>query len=276
LGGCKKKISDSAFLLLSKLLSFFNDKQVVLRGNGAIAEEELNVNVSQDICNGSGSVSLNLTPGWMPRANLDKNFTHNVTPADLASQASNVASDWEVSVSKDVTILDQAMKVVADLPLNKKAARVAVTTNVDKLGDVTLNLVQRGNTNHLRDKQAVNSNVCSVAFALPLKEVIDNDSISADVSYDILSNDAKVRAYYNNGDVNVKLQTVYNTKSNSANSMAVLTYTTDDIKASVSADPDMNGEIRVSKDRYSVRCPYNKSGVNTDDIQLRVDWSQDL
>ena len=58
--------------------------------------------------------------------------------------------------------------------------------------------------------------------------------------------------------------------------MAVLTYTTDDIKASVSADPDMNGEIRVSKDRYSVRCPYNKSGVNTDDIQLRVDWSQDL
>ena len=55
-----------------------------------------------------------------------------------------------------------------------------------------------------------------------------------------------------------------------------MTYTTDDIKASVSADPDMNGEIRVSKDRYSVRCPYNKSGVNTDDIQLRVDWSQDL
>jgi hypothetical protein len=168
------------------------------------------------------------------------------------------------------------MKVVADLPLNKKAARVAVTTNVDKLGDVTLNLVQRGNTNHLRDNQAVNSNVCSVAFALPLKEVIDNDSISADVSYDVLSNDAKVRAYYNNGDVNVKLQSVYNTKSNSANSMAVLTYTTDDIKASVSADPDMNGELRVSKDRYSVRCPYNKSGVNTDDIQLRVDWSQDL
>merc|ERR1739841_291273 len=220
------------------------------RGNGAIAEEELNVNVSQDICNGSGRVSLNLTPGWMPRANLDKNFDNNCSPADLASQASNVASDWEVSVSKDVTILDQAMKVVADLPLNKKAARVAVTTNVDKLGDVTLNLVQRGNTNHLRDNQAVNSNV--------------------------LSNDAKVRAYYNNGDVNVKLQSVYNTKSNSANSMAVLTYTTDDIKASVSADPDMNGEIRVSKDRYSVRCPYNKSGVNTDDIQLRVDWSQDL
>merc|ERR1712097_132525 len=114
-----------------------------------------------------------------------------------------------------------------------KAARVAVTTNVDKIGDVTLNLVQRGNTNHLRDNQAVNSNVCSVAFAL--KEVIDNDSISADVSYDVLSNDAKVRAYYNNGDVNVKLQSVYNTKSNSANSMAVLTYTTDDIKASVSA-----------------------------------------
>lgn len=250
--------------------------RVVLRGNGAIAEEELNINVSQDICNGSGRVSLNLTPGWMPRANLDKNFDNNCSPADLASQASNVASDWEVSVSKDVTILDQAMKVVADLPLNKKAARVAVTTNVDKLGDVTLNLVQRGNTNHLRDNQAVNSNVCSVAFALPLKEVIDNDSISADVSYDVLSNDAKVRAYYNNGDVNVKLQSVYNTKSNSANSMAVLTYTTDDIKASVSADPDMTGELRVSKDRYSVRCPYNKSGVNTDDIQLRVDWSQDL
>ena len=72
----------------------------------------------------------------MPRANLDKNFDNNCSPADLASQASNVASDWEVSVSKDVTILDQAMKVVADLPLNKKAARVAVTTNVDKLGDV--------------------------------------------------------------------------------------------------------------------------------------------
>ena len=156
--------------------------------------------------------------------NLDKNFTHNCSPADLASQASNVASDWDVSVSKDVTIMDQAMKVVADLPLNKKAARVAVTTNVDKIGlDVTLNLVQRGNTNHLRDGQAVNSNVCSVAFALPLKEVIDNDSISADVSYDVLSNDAKVRAYYNNGDVNVKLQSVYNTKSNSANPMAVLT-----------------------------------------------------
>ena len=58
-----------------------------------------------------------------------------------------------MSVSKDVTIMDQAMKVVADLPLNKKAARVAVTTNVDKIGDVTLNLVQRGNTNHLRDGQ---------------------------------------------------------------------------------------------------------------------------
>ena len=89
----------------------------------------MNVNVSQDICNGTGSVSLNMKPGWAPRANLDKNFTHNCSPADLASQASNVASDWDVSVSKDVTIMDQAMKVVADLPLNKKAARVAVTTS---------------------------------------------------------------------------------------------------------------------------------------------------
>ena len=92
-----------------------------------------------------------------------------------------------------------------------------MTTNVDKIGDVTLNLVQRGNHEPLEESgQAVNSGVCSVAFALPLKEVIDNDSISADVSYDVLSNDAKVRAYYNNGDVNVKLQSVYNTKSNSA------------------------------------------------------------
>ena len=77
----------------------------------------------------------------MPRANLDQELPRNCWRSGVAS---NVASDWEVSVSKDVTILDQAMKVVADLPLNKKAARVAVTTNVDKLGGVTLNLVQRG------------------------------------------------------------------------------------------------------------------------------------
>jgi hypothetical protein len=217
-----------------------------------------------------------LKPGWRPSATLDKNFSHNFSPADLAAQASNVADDWDVSVQKDVTVMDQAMSISADLPLNRKAARVAITTNVDKIGDVTLNLVQKGNKNHNGDGSATNANVASVAFALPLKEVIDNDNLSANVSYDLLSNDARVRAYYQQGDVGVKLQTTYNTKSNSANTHAVLTYSTDDIKASISADPDMSGEIRVSKDRYSVRAPYDKSGVNTDNIQLRVDWSQDL
>ena len=202
---------------------------------------------------------------------------HNVKPGDLAADASNVAEDWDVSVTKDVTILDRAMKIVADLPFNNKAARVAVTTDVDKLGDVTFSLVQKGNTNHLRDNKATGADVASIAFALPLKDVIDNDDVTADVTYDVLSNDAKVRAYYNNGDMNLKLQTIYNTKSNDATSMAVATYTTDDIKISASADKDMNGEIRVSKDRYSLRCPYSKDGgIDQDNAQIRVDWSQDL
>ena len=196
--------------------------------------------------------------------------------ADLAANASNLASDWDVSVTKDVTILDRAMKIVADLPFNRKPARVAVTTNVDKVGDVTLNLVQKGNTNHLEENEATAADVASVEFALPLKDVIDNDDISADVSYDLLSNDARVRAYYNSGDVNLKLQTVYNTKSNDAKSEATVTYTTDDITVEASSDPDMSGELKVSKDRYTLVAPFDKSGVNTDNVQLRVDWSQDL
>jgi hypothetical protein len=219
--------------------------RIVVSGNGSAAEDSFKISATAPICGGSGSVSLCAKPNYKPSISSKNGVSHNVTAEDLVGLS------------------------------NMENYSLRVSTTHDKLGDVTVTLAQKGAK---VDGDNQGADRASVKVNLPLKDLINNDDVTASVEYDVPSKDATINLGYTSGDVKVGLKTKVNTGSNKATHKATVNYSgIEGVGVAVEVDQDVAGKLSVTKDRYELRVPFSKDGgVNADDVQLRMTWSQDL
>ena len=137
-------------------------------------------------------------------------------------------------------------------------------------------LKRAGNARTAGDTQGADR--ASVKLNLPMKDLISNDDVTASVEYDVPSQVATVNLGYTSGDVNVGLKSNVNLDSQSATHKATVNYSgIEGVGVSVEVDQDVAGKLSVTKDKYELRVPFSKDGgVNPDDVQLHMKWSQDL
>jgi len=150
-----------------------------------------------------------------------------------------------------------------------------ISTNVDKVGDVTVTLARKGAKVGCDEATADRA---SVKVQLPLKDLISNDDVTASVEYDVPSQNATLNLGYTNGDVKVGVKSKFNVKSNANSHKATLNYSgVEGVGIQVECNQDVAGSLSVTKDKYELRVPFSKDGgVNADDVQLRMTWSQAL
>merc|ERR1712159_671718 len=227
--------------------------RIVVGGNGSCAEDSFKISASAPICNGSGSVSLSAKPNYRPSVSSKNGVSHNIGPADMVGLTN--MSDYDISVNKSATLAGQDCDVT--------------------LGDVTVTLAQAGAK---VDSDAETADRASVKLNLPLKDMINNDDVTASVEYDVPSQNATVNLGYTSGDVNVGLKSNVNVNTQKATHKATVNYSgIEGVGVAVEVDQDVAGKLSVTKDIYELRVPFSKDGgVNADDVQLRMTWSQDL
>merc|ERR1712057_111658 len=230
--------------------------RIVVGGNGSCAEDSFKISASAPICNGSGSVSLSAKPNYRPSVSSKNGVSHNIDPADMVGLTN--MSDYDISVNKSATLAGQDCDVTLGMHnvKSRQAGSLRISTNHDTVGDVTVTLAQAGAK---VDDDAETADRASVKLNLPLKDMINNDDVTASVEYDVPSQNATV-----------------NTQK--ATHKATVIYSgIEGVGVAVEVDQDVAGKLSVTKDRYELRVPFSKDGgVNADDVQLRMTWSQDL
>jgi len=213
---------------------------------------------------------------FCPRSVSSKNgVSHNIDPADMVGLTN--MSDYDISVNKSATLAGQDCDVTLGMHnvKSRQAGSLRISTNHDTLGDVTVTLAQAGAK---VDSDAETADRASVKLNLPLKDMINNDDVTASVEYDVPSQNATVNLGYTSGDVNVGLKSNVNVNTQKATHKATVNYSgIEGVGVAVEVDQDVAGKLSVTKDRYELRVPFSKDGgVNADDVQLRMTWSQDL
>merc|ERR1711959_574449 len=235
--------------------------RIVVGGNGSCAEDSFKISASAPICNGSGSVSLSAKPNYRPSVSSKNGVSHNIDPADMVGLTN--MSDYDISVNKSATLAGQDCDVTLGMHnvKSRQAGSLRISTNHDTVDD-----------------DAETADRASVKLNLPLKDMINNDDVTASVEYDVPSQNATVNLGYTSGDVNVGLKSNVNVNTQKATHKATVSYSgIEGVGAADEDDQDVAGKLSVTKDRYELRVPFSKDGgVNADDVQLRMTWSQDL
>ena len=149
---------------------------------------------------------------------------------------------------------------------------LTATTNVDKVGDVTVTLAQQGHKGANPDDGGLSADMCRVAVDLPVSDI--NKDLSASVDYDINGKGANVRAGYKNGDIAVSLRTAVDTDSKKMAHTVNASYSgIEGVGIGLEVNDSGSGKLNVTKDKYELEVPVSKSGVNKDDIKLTMKWS---
>merc|ERR1711981_1087884 len=226
--------------------------RIVVGGNGSCAEDSFKISASAPICNGSGSVSLSAKPNYRPSVSSKNGVSHNIDPADMVGLTN--MSDYDISVNKSATLAGQDCDVTLGMHnvKSRQAGSLRISTNHDTVGDVTATLAQAGAK---VDDDAETADRASVKLNLPLKDMINNDDVTASVEYDVPSQNATVNLGYTSGDINVGLKATVNYSG------------IEGVGVAVEVDQDVAGKLSVTKDRYELRVPFSKDGgVNADDV----------
>jgi len=199
--------------------------------------------------------------------------SHNID-ADSLVGLSNI-SDYDVTVNKSAELAGQDCDVSLGIQNIKsgQAGSLRISTNHDKVGDVTVTLAQAGSK---VDGDTQGADRASVK--VNLTDVLKVNDVTASVEYDVPSQNATVNLGYTNGDVNLGVKSVVNVNSQKATHKATVNYSgIEGVGVKAEVDQDVNGKLSVTKDKYELRVPFSKDGgVNPDDVQLRMTWSQDL
>lgn len=260
-------------------ISMRTSGRVVINGDGSAREDKFSLRASMPICNNSGRVTLHVHPSFRPDLSVDKNgLSHNMAIGNIADLA--VVDNVDVEVQKDnVNILGRDCNVNAHWNnVNRNpTGKVSITTNVDKIGDVTLLLGKRGDNSVLPEEEPLGSDTVKVSAALPIADMIGNKDVSAQLDYDLANDEAKLHLGYKSGDIGARVESSFNVRnSNMAHKLALSYSGIDGITISGDINDQVSGKACINKDNYELRVPVNKGGVNVNDVSIRMTWSQDL
>lgn len=248
--------------------------RVVVGGNGSVNEDKFSLSVRAPFA-GDGSVTLNAKPNYRPSVSSKNGVSHNVDAGNLVGLSE--ISDYDVTVAKPCELLGQACDVELSMQKCKsgQANAMTISTNHEKIGDVTVSLARKGAK---VGGDTASADRASVKVNLPMKDLISNDDVTASVEYDIPSQNATLNLGYTSGDVRLGVKSSFNVKSNAASHKATVNYSgIEGVGVEVDCNQDVAGNLSVTKDKYELRVPFSKDGgVNPDDVQLRMTWSQSL
>ena len=225
-------------------------------------------------------MQMTLTFIFSPRAALsvDKNgLTSNIN-ADTIANAGGIDS-LDVEVSKSATIFGQDVKIDAqwENATTKCAPRLVISHTHEKIGDITVSMAKAGNTHVNCDGSAIGQDQVSVKVNLPMNDLTGNDDVSASLEYEARGQNATARLGYNANKLNLRLRSDVNVNSSTMSHKINANYTgVEGINIGLQLDDKAKGHVSVKKDKYEVRVPVTKSGVNANDAQLRMTWSHVL
>eukprot|EP00227_Mantoniella_beaufortii_P017547 CAMPEP_0197583620 /NCGR_PEP_ID=MMETSP1326-20131121/6479_1 /TAXON_ID=1155430 /ORGANISM="Genus nov. species nov., Strain RCC2288" /LENGTH=260 /DNA_ID=CAMNT_0043147865 /DNA_START=107 /DNA_END=889 /DNA_ORIENTATION=+ len=250
--------------------------RITVKGDGSAKEDKFTIRASSSFAKG-GRITLTARPGFRPDVAVDKDGLRTNVKADALSSIASI-DDYDLEVSKSTEIMGQACDMTLSMENVGRggAPALKVKTNVEKVGDVTLTLARRGNKGSNDDK-ALGQDMCRVCATLPMEDLLGNKDLTASVDYDINSKNANVHVGYKNGDVKLKLRSTINTGDNSMTHKVNADYSgIEGVGIGVQVNDKVEGHVAITKDRYEIRVPVTKSGVNANDVTLRMTWSHDM
>lgn len=171
-------------------------------GNGTIANQSFKLTATAGFANG-GAVTLTANPGFSP-AYTDKaaNFTgDNVKAIADIGELQNI----DLKFAKGgVDLAGQTCDVTVARD-SSGASGVEIKSNVDKVGDVTVSLVQEGHKTLNNEDEAAAAAAVRISADIPLSDV--NADLTGSVDYDLVGKDANIRIGYHKDDITVRLRT---------------------------------------------------------------------
>jgi len=247
---------------------------VTVTGDGNCKNDKFTLTCSAPIANG-GKVTLKAKPTFSPNVSVDKNgVSTNLTDFGDMHGVANL-DNFDLSIAKSTEILGQ--KTDLNLSMEKfgrgGSRALTATTNVDKVGDVTVTLAQKGHKGSCPDDgQSISTDMARVAVNLPVSDI--NKDLTASVDYDINGKGANIRAGYKNGDIAVSLRTAVDTDSKAMSHTVNASYSgIEGVGIGLEVNDSGSGKLNVTKDKYELEVPVSSSGVNKDDIKLTMKWS---
>lgn len=249
---------------------------VTVTGDGNVKNDKFTLTCSAPIANG-GRVTLKAKPAFSPNVSVDKNGVNtNLTNFGDMHGVANI-DNFDLSIAKSTEIMGQK----TDLNLSMErfgrggSRALTATTNVDKVGDVTVTLAQRGHKGANPDDGGLADDMCRVAVNLPVSDI--SKDLDASVDYDLQGKSANVRAGYRNGDIAVRLRTAIDTQSNKMAHTVNASYSgIEGVGIGLEVNDSGSGKLNVTKDKYELEVPVSSSGVDKDGIKLTMKWDMAL
>lgn len=247
---------------------------VSVTGDGRAKNDKFTLTATAPIANG-GKITLKAKPAFTPSASVDKSgVSTNLTDFGDLHGVANL-DNFDVSIAKDTEILGQKTALTLSMEKFGRGGSKALTakTNVDVVGDVTLTLAQAGHKGSCPDDgQALSDDMCRVAVNLPVADI--SKDLSASVDYDINGGGANVRAGYASGDIAVSLRTAVDVQSKAMAHTVNASYSgIEGVGIALEVNDSGAGKLNITKDKYELEVPVDKSGVNKDDVKLTMKWS---
>lgn len=239
-------------------------------GNGTIANQSFKLTATAGFANG-GAVTLTANPGFSP-AYTDKaaNFTgDNVKAIADIGQLQNI----DLKFAKGgVDLAGQTCDITVARDSSGKSG-VEIKSNVDKVGDVTVSLVQEGHKTLNNEDEDAGANAVRISADIPLSDV--NADLTGSVDYDLVGKDANIRIGYHKDDITVRLRTNVDSDKK-AKTTINLDYSIEGIGVGVEVKDDKTGALTVTKDDFKLKVPVKDNKPNAEEASITYNWGIDM
>lgn len=240
-------------------------------GNGTIANQSFKLTATAGFANG-GAVTLTANPKFSP-AYTDKaaNFTgDNVKAIADIGQLQNI----DLKFAKGgVDLAGQTCDITVARD-SSGASGVEIKSNVDKVGDVTVSLVQEGHKTLNNEDEDAGANAVRISADIPLSDV--NADLTGSVDYDLVGKDANIRIGYHKDDITVRLRTNVDSDKKAKTTINLDYSGIEGIGVGVEVKDDKTGALTVTKDDFKLKVPVKDNKPNAEEASITYNWGIDM
>jgi hypothetical protein len=154
------------------------------------------------------------------------------------------------------------------------ASGVEIKSNVDKVGDVTVSLVQEGHKTLNNEDEAAAANAVRISADIPLSDV--NADLTGSVDYDLVGKDANIRIGYHKDDITVRLRTNVDSDKKAKTTINLDYSGIEGIGVGVEVKDDKTGALTVTKDDFKLKVPVKDNKPNAEEASITYNWGIDM
>merc|ERR1711935_1055337 len=212
-----------------------------------IANQSFKLTATAGFANG-GAVTLTANPGFSP-AYTDKaaNFTgDNVKAIADIGNLQNI----DLKFAKGgVDLAGQTCDITVARD-SSGASGVEIKSNVDKVGDVTVSLVQEGHKTLNNEDEDAGANAVRISADIPLSDV--------------------------NDDITVRLRTNVDSDKKAKTTINLDYSGIEGIGVGVEVKDDKTGALTVTKDDFKLKVPVKDNKPNAEEASITYNWGIDM